>query len=205
MGEKNYIGRIVAIARTHKDEIITGYRVSSRSFANRKIVRNGDVCSVMPVNPEEYRDNPYVSYNCLRHNNNVLIISNGSHTDPIIEKISLGYPVRDAIASSLLTLDYEKDKYCTPRIVSAVDYKNNSMFLAIIKPDKLEVRGIALNKGEACLIATYELTDPWKFDTKAGSVNEFAAEILSLEFTHPVCSLGAKLSEGKLDVGMRNL
>ncbi len=204
MAEKTYIGRFVAVGRTTNGEMLAGYRVSSRSFGNRKIVRNGDTCSVVPVSAAEYSDNPYISYNCLRRYNDIVVVSNGSQTDPITEKIGLGYPVRDALAASLLTLDFEKDKYDTPRIACVADWGKQSATIAIVMPDKLEVRGIELKPGKAYLIATYELTDPTQFEIKAENLREFADELFGMAFTHPVCSLAARISEDKLETAIHN-
>ena len=41
--------------------------------------------------------------------------TNGSHTDPIIEKIMAGMNLRDAFTLSLLAMDYEHDTLDTPR------------------------------------------------------------------------------------------
>ena len=95
MTKEIYIGRFVAVGKTSDGEIFAGYRVSSRSFANRRIVQNGDQCAVMPVNVTEYSDNPYISYNCLRRHGEIVVVTNGSQTDPIIEKIGQGYPIRE--------------------------------------------------------------------------------------------------------------
>ncbi len=204
MADADYIGRFVAIGKTTNGEVLAGYRVSSRSFGNRKIIINSETCSVVPINPADYSDNPYISYNCLRRHKNIAVVSNGSQTDPIIEKIGLGYPVRDAIATSILALDFEKDKYNTPRIACVADWSDDSATIAIVMPEKLEVRKLQLQPGEGYLIATYELTDPTRFNIKAGKVSEFADELFSMEFTHPVCSLAVRISEGELEVGIHN-
>ena len=65
-------------------------------------------------------ENPYVSYNCVRMAGDVCIATNGSHTDPIAEKVAAGTPVRDAMVYALVALDYEKDDYNTPRIAAAI-------------------------------------------------------------------------------------
>jgi hypothetical protein len=50
-----------------------------------------------------------------------VIASNGSHTDPIAEKIAAGMTPRDALVLALMTMDYEKDDYNTPRIAGVVE------------------------------------------------------------------------------------
>lgn len=155
-----YIGRIVCIARTADGRLCAAYRVSSRSFPNRTAVIVEDKVSIVPKPGFEgdIMKNPYIAYNCVRlvANANVAVVTNGSHTDPIAEKIALGMPVRDALASVSLSMDFEKDAYDTPRISSVVDRRDDSAWLAIVRKDGLEVRSVKLAPGEYAYIATYE-------------------------------------------------
>ncbi|MFC6772251.1 IMP cyclohydrolase, partial [Halorubrum pallidum] len=115
-----YVGRFVVVAPG------TGaYRVSSRSFPNRRVIDRGGVLTVGPTPDAPETDNPYVSYNCARAvrtptDESLAVVGNGSHVDPIAEKLELGYPARDALATALLALDFEKDDYDTPRIAGVV-------------------------------------------------------------------------------------
>jgi len=106
-----YVGRFVVVGPE-----VAAYRVSSRSFPNRRVVEREDALTVAPTPDAPETDNPYVSYNCYREAAGHAVVGNGSHVDPIAEKLGLGYPARDALAESLLALDYEKDDYDTPRI-----------------------------------------------------------------------------------------
>jgi Archaeal IMP cyclohydrolase len=72
--------------------------------------------TVVPTSEAAQTNNPYVSYNCMRQGGEKIVIGNGSHVDPIAEKIDRGYPARDALAEALLALDYEKDDYNTPEL-----------------------------------------------------------------------------------------
>ena len=56
---------------------------------------------------------PYIMYNALRLAGSWAVAANGSHTDTITEKISAGTPVRDALALSLLVMDYEGQRTTT--------------------------------------------------------------------------------------------
>jgi IMP cyclohydrolase len=103
--------------------------------------------------------NPYTAYNCLRIARNWAVVTNGSHTDPIAEKIEAGTPVRDALVTSLLTLDYEKDEYRTPRIAGAVPLNGDMAWLGIVRHDALVVKAISLEVRQARWIATYEAND----------------------------------------------
>lgn len=156
-----YVGRIVAAGRTRNGRNAALYRVSSRSFPNRMAVDNGGVVAVMPRpgREEDARRNPYVSYNALRVAGDWAVASNGSHTDPIADKVSAGVPVRDAMAQVLLALDYERDELDTPRIAAAVPRSGDSGWLAVVRRDALIVREVSLREGEAHYAATYEAND----------------------------------------------
>ncbi|MBI4556155.1 MAG: IMP cyclohydrolase [Candidatus Hydrogenedentes bacterium] len=156
-----YIGRIVAIARTDDDRLCALYRVSSRSFPNRAAAVGINEVSIIPKAGHEgdIQKNPYITYHCVRIacDGRVAVVSNGSHTDPIAEKIAGGAPVRDAIALSLSTLDYEKDSYNTPRICAVVDKRDGAAgWLGVVRIDGLEVKKVALEPGTFAYVATYE-------------------------------------------------
>src|SRR5262249_35010937 len=103
--------------------------------------------------------NPYIAYDCLRVAGAWAVASNGSHTDPIAEKIEQGMSPRDALATCLIALDYEKDQLSTPRIAAVVPLAGDSAWLAIVRRDALIVREVALESGRACYVATYEHDD----------------------------------------------
>ena len=88
-----YVGRFVVVAPDR-----AAYRVSSRSFPNRHIIERDGTLTVAPTAEAEETDNPYISYNCLRTVDGHAVVGNGSHVDPITEKLGLGYPPRDALA-----------------------------------------------------------------------------------------------------------
>ena len=184
-----YIGRFVVLGRTKQGACYLGYRVSSRSFPNRVIRIVGDRAMVLPTAEAPRSDNPYISYNCLRRHGDVAVIANGSHVDPAIDKVSAGYPLRDALAMTLLAMDYEHDSYNTPRIAAALHMGHSEGYLAIVAADKLLVQGMHLALGEAFLIATYELTDPTPV-TLAGDTPEALCDALfDCAYEHPVASL----------------
>ena len=106
-----YLGRIVAIGMTPAGKAAAMYRVSSRSFPNREAVLIGGQVAILPRAgfESDLRKNPYISYNCIRIAGEWAVATNGSQTDPIVEKIAMGIPPRDAISLGLLAMDYEKD------------------------------------------------------------------------------------------------
>jgi len=156
-----YVGRIVAAGRTGAGANAVRYRVSSRSFPNRQAVDLGGRLAIVPREGHEadVHKNPYIAYDCLRVARGWAIASNGSHTDPIAEKVESGVPLRDALASCLLALDYEKDDYDTPRIAAAVPAEGDRGWLAIVRRDALVVKEVTLERGRALWLATYEAHD----------------------------------------------
>ena len=156
-----YVGRIAAVGRTGSGRNAALYRVSSRSFPNRTAVESGGRLAIVPRpgHEDDISKNPYIAYHCLRTAGDWAVVSNGSHTDPVAEKIEAGLPPRDALASCLLALDYEKDDYNTPRIAGCVPLAGDSAWLAVIRADALVVKQVALQPGRAWYIATYEHDD----------------------------------------------
>jgi len=128
--------------------------------------------------------NPYIAYNCVRLvcGGQVAVVTNGSHTDPIAEKIAQGTPARDALVLSMLALDYEKDDYNTPRIGAVVDKRGDDTgWLSVVRPDGLEVRRMPLVPGRFFYVATYEentLSEGQSGDYDATTVMEACRFIL---------------------------
>lgn len=155
-----YIGRIVSVLQTADGRLGAAYRVSSRSFPNRTAVPGDAKVSIIPKAGHEadIQKNPYIAYNCVRIvcGEQVAVVTNGSQTDPIAEKMAQGLPARDALASVHLALDFEKDDYNTPRISAVVDKRDGSGWLATVREDGLEVRKMPLAPGRFFYVATYE-------------------------------------------------
>ncbi len=157
-----YLGRIVTAGLTRDGKAFAAYRVSSRSFPNRTANLKDNQISIIPRPGCEgdLAKNPYIAYNCVRLCGSVALATNGSQTDPIIEKIISGMSVRDAFALSLLAMDYEKDSLDTPRIAAAVDAATGITTLGIIRKDAVLVRQFEAKPGELRFVSTYELNKP---------------------------------------------
>ncbi|NLX35166.1 MAG: IMP cyclohydrolase [Chloroflexi bacterium] len=183
-----YIGRFVVVGQTPAGTPYLGYRVSSRSFPNRRIAVGDDRAVVLPSADAPPTDNPYVSYNCARILGDTAVVANGSHVDPIIDKVSIGYGLRDAIALSLLAMDYEHDVYNTPRIVAAIDGAGEG-YIGIITEDKLLVTAAPVSAGRALLIATYEVTEPTAFELPGSCPDELVNALMDCEYELPVAGL----------------
>ena len=153
-----YVGRIVAVGRTRAGANAVLYRVSSRSFPSRTCLEQDGRLAIVPREGHEgdLKKSPYIAYNCLRVAAAWAVAGNGSHTDPIAEKIESGFPVRDALVSTLLALDFEKDEYSTPRIAAVVPLDGDTGWLGTVRSDALIVKAVPLVAGRAAWLATYE-------------------------------------------------
>ncbi len=172
-----YVGRFIVVAPDR-----AGYRVSSRSFPNRRVIERDGALTVVPTADAPETDNPYISYNCLRTtaSGGHAVVGNGTQVDPITEKLELGYPVRDALAESLLALDYEKDDYDTPRIAGVL---GEGSYVGIVRRDALVVEEV----DEPTLVATYEKDEPEVTTLEATEAEAIARELYEREFEHAVC------------------
>lgn len=200
-----YLGRIVAIGMTKEGKAAAMYRVSSRSFPNREAVLGNQQVAIMPRPgfEDDLRKNPYITYNCIRLTGEWAVATNGSQTDPIVEKLAMGYPARDAIALPLLAMDYEKDSLDTPRIVAVVGSKCRKGYLGIVRRDALLVREFDLVPGQVRYLSTYEKNRPCDdqvtgdFDGTCAHcvVNYVVDGGIFADFTNPVTSAAA-VAEG---------
>jgi IMP cyclohydrolase len=187
-----YVGRFIVVGPE-----TAAYRVSSRSFPNRKIVERGDTLTVVPTADAPETDNPYISYNCVRPGGDAMVVGNGSHVDPIAEKLDLGYPPRDALVSGLFALDYEKDDYDTPRIAGVLGEES---FIGIVRRDALLVRRVT----EPTIVATYEKDAPEAVDFDADTAAGAATAAYEADFEHRVAAAGVARRDGEFDLAVEN-
>jgi IMP cyclohydrolase len=201
-----YLGRIISIG-SNENGTYASYRVSSRSFPNRKSVVNNNKVAIVPTEGSEgdiYK-NPYISYNCIDIVDDVCVITNGSHTDIIAGKIREGMNLRDSVALSLLAMDYEKDDYNTPRIGAAIN-KDGNGFIGIVTDSSLEV--IKVNPNEAYYVSTYEHNSPRSVEYEAENAQEACDYIFGegafSEFTNPVTSCAAFIKDDDWEIAFKN-
>ena len=190
-----YVGRFVVAGPG-----VAGYRVSSRSFPNRRVAsRAGGTLVVEPTPDAAPTGNPYVSYHCARAAGDRAVVGNGSHVDPVAEKLALGYPARDALAAALLALDYEKDEYDTPRLAAVV--AADAAHVGIVRRDALLVEAV----DEPTLVATYEVNAPEPHPLDAATAEDAARAVYDLDFEHPVCAAGAAVAaDGGVELAAYN-
>lgn len=188
-----YLGRILAVGSNENGNFVA-YRVSSRSFPNRMTRTFPERVAVIPKEgyEKDVFESPYIAYNCIRLVDDVAVVSNGSHTDVIAEKIASGMSIRDSLVLSLMTMDYEKDDFNTPRIAGATTLEGEA-YIGIVTNEKVQVEKVP--SGEACYIAVYEHIQPNKVEFTADNVSEAAQFIMDggkfSEFTNPVTSAAA--------------
>ena len=205
-----YVGRIVAIGRTRAGANAALYRVSSRSFPNRRAVEYPTRVAVTPLegHEQDLLSNPYIAYNAVRLAGDWAVASNGAHTDPVAEKIEAGMPARDALAQALLAMDYEKDEYSTPRIAAAVPLRGDTGWLGIVRSDALVVKEVPLVAGHAVYLATYEADDVRDSQSSAFDAATAAEAARFMvdggtfqELERPVASAAALAREGGFELG----
>lgn len=205
-----YLGRIVAVGQTRQGRNAACYRVSSRSFPNRHIVAIGSHLAIVP-RPGFEKDiaaNPYIAYTCIRMAGPWLVVSNGSHTDPIAERLADGVPPKLALGNTLLALDYERDHLNTPRIAGVIGIDSPTAWLAIVRRDALIVREVELAAGRMHYLSTYEACDVRPEQVVPISVaapDELARASCDgdgfREFTHAVTAGAGVASGGAFHVG----
>lgn len=199
-----YTGRILSTGMNSEGKPFVAYRVSSRSFPNRDCYKFDDHVAVVPKEgfEKDIYKSTYISYNCICFANDVAVVSNGSQTDVIADKIRVGMNIRDAMAYSLLTMDYEKDDYNTPRIAAAVtatdDEDEYECYIGIVNDNKILVEQVPY--GEAAFISTYGSQVPDKVDFEAKTSEEAAKYIFDegtfADYEKPVTS-SAAVFDGK--------
>jgi IMP cyclohydrolase len=191
-----YVGRFVVVGPD-----VAAYRVSSRSFPNREIRERESALTVGPTEAAEPMDNPYVEYNCVRTTEGgaQAVLGNGSHVDPIVEKLDLGYPARDALVSALFALDFEKDDYDTPRVAGVLDDAGDA-YVGIVRRDALLVEAV----DEPTVVATYETDAPEPFALDATDAASAAAEVYEHEFEHAVCAAGVARNGDEFETAVYN-
>ena len=189
-----YVGRFVVVAPDR-----AAYRVSSRSFPHRRIVDRDGTLTVAPTEDAPATDNPYISYNCLRTTDDdaAAVVGNGTQVDPIVEKLEAGYPARDALAATLLALDYEKDDYDTPRVAGVVGEES---YVGIVRRDALLVRAVET----PTLVATYEKDAPEAVALESTDPAEMARELYEFDLEHPVCAAAVAATGDGFETALHN-
>jgi len=207
-----YLGRILSVGMNSDGRPFVAYRVSSRSFPNRMAKDFDGKAAIIPKEgyEKDIFENAYIAYNCVKIVGDIAIVSNGSHTDVIADKIAVGMNIKDAMAYSLLTMDYEKDDFNTPRIAGVItsntDESSYECYIGIVTHEKILVEKVDF--GKASFISTYKCQSPQAVNFQAKTSAEAAQFIFDqgdfAEFTKPVTSI-ASIFDGKWEFSTINL
>lgn len=201
---KMYVGRIVVIGKSNERSFV-GYRVSSRSFPNRRAEVRGRSVMVSPLDALDLAKNPYIAYNCIRVGLDAAVVANGTQADMIIEKIEDGAKPLDAVSFSLVAYGYERDELDTPRLAGVV--RGDRAWLGIAKRDEIRCKEFLLREGDAFMVATYEKTEfeTLKVKIQGRSAQDIAKAAYDLSFERPVCSAAAHaLPKGDFELAVYN-
>jgi IMP cyclohydrolase len=157
-----YVGRIVGVGRDESGALAAGYRISSRSFPNRTAEKAGNSVKIVvrPGSTDAASDSPYIAYECLIWNGRFAVVSNGTHTQPIYERLKSGNTPRDAMVSVLTGLDREFDQHDTPRICGLIDFAADKLWLGSVTATSLAVMPVDVAEGQMAYITTYEFPLP---------------------------------------------
>ncbi|HPT37917.1 MAG TPA: IMP cyclohydrolase [Methanothrix sp.] len=183
-----YVGRIVAVGRSNGRGFVA-YRVSSRSFPNRRAEVRGRSILVSPIDPADLSKNPYIAYNCIRASGDVAVVANGTQADMIFERIEDGAKPLDALAISLVAYGYERDELDTPRIAGVV--RGDLGWLGIARRDEFRISEFRLGEAQALMVATYEKTGFEAAALSGSSADEIARQAYDLPLERPVCAAAA--------------
>ncbi len=201
-----YIGRFLVVGKTPSGKRFIGYRVSSRSFPNREARILNNTVSIVPKNLEEIFSNPYICYNCIVVKDETVVAGNGSHTDFIAEKLHMGY--KEALATVLITMDFEKDEYGTPRIAGILD--REKCYLGYVKDSALRVTKFKLkDNGVGYYLGVYnacKITKKQKINIFGETPEELAEYILNYDkFEYPVASAVALFDDNNIKIAVKNI
>lgn len=144
-----YVGRIVGVGRNQSGKLAAAYRISSRSFPNRSAERIGNSVNIVvrPGSADAMSDSPYIAYECLIWSERFSVVSNGTHTRPMYERLKAGNSPRDAIVGVLVGLDREFDQHDTPRICGLIDLAEDKLWLGSVTANSVAVMPVEVTDG----------------------------------------------------------
>jgi len=209
-----YVGRIVGVGRTLEGQLTASYRISSRSFPNRAARRSGRSIQIVPEtgSADATSDSPYIAYECLVWDERFAVVSNGTHTRPIFERLKAGNTARDAIMAVLVGLDREFDQHDTPRICGVLDIAGDRLWLGSITMQSIHVMPMTVEAGQLAYLTTYGFPYlvPDQVDRSFAARNADLAcqhmmkESVFGQFEKPVCAAAAVITANGVQVATLN-
>ena len=132
ISSNSYPGRGIVLGRNHNSEWVAVYWIMGRSpnSRNRIFKYKKNILSTEAADPSKVKDTSLIMYNAMRGIGHNVIVSNGSQTDMIYDKLMLG----SGFLASLENETYEPDEpNYTPRISGFIDKNRQRITLSIIK------------------------------------------------------------------------
>ncbi|WP_310390150.1 IMP cyclohydrolase [Rhizobium sp. 1399] len=193
-----YVGRIVGAGRNQSGKLAAAYRISRRSFPNRSAERTGTSVNIVvrPGSADAMSDSPYIAYECLIWSERFSVVSNGTHTRPMYERLKAGNSPRDAIVGVLVGLDREFDQHDTPRICGLIDLAEDKLWLGSVTANSVAVMPVEVTDGQMAYITTYEYPLPHSTQTdiafNAADAGEVCRHVIGGSvfsgFERPICA-----------------
>ncbi|WP_157683732.1 IMP cyclohydrolase [Microlunatus soli] len=159
LAERPYPGRVLVVARTAAG-LACSYAATGRSEASRqrriRLTDDGDLF-VEPTVGDAH--DPLRHYRAVRGGDRHFVLSNGTQTDPVADRLAEGAPP----AVALEDLEYEGDPpIYTPRITTVIDRQDQVWLAAAHRgsaerasSDTIVTRIGALEVGQGALLSTY--------------------------------------------------
>lgn len=132
ISNNSYPGRGIIIGRNHDSKWVVIYWIMGRSdnSRNRVFKYKNNILSTEAADPSLVKDPSLIIYNAMRGIGHNVIVSNGSQTDMIYDKLMLG----SGFLTSLAYETYEPDApNYTPRISGYLDKNFKNISLSVIK------------------------------------------------------------------------
>lgn len=189
LADRPYPGRVIVVARTAAG-LACGYAATGRSEASRqrriRLTDQGELF-VEPTVGDAH--DPLRHYRAVRSSERHFVLSNGTQTDPVADRLSHGTP--PAVALEDLEVEGDPPIY-TPRITVIVDAQDQIWLAAAHRgsaeratSDTIVTRLGALEIGQGALLSTYSgpvaepVTNrvPVSINTTAASHAELAEQL----------------------------
>jgi len=132
ISNNSYPGRGIVLGRNHNNEWVTVYWIMGRSpnSRNRIFKYKNNILSTEAADPSKVKDPSLIMYNAMRGIGHNVIVSNGSQTDMIYDKLMLGSSFMTSLENE--TFEPDAPNY-TPRISGFIDKNRQRVILSIIK------------------------------------------------------------------------
>lgn len=217
LADRPYPGRVIVVARTAAG-VACAYAATGRSEASRqRRIRQTDDGDLLVEPTVGDANDPLRHYRAVRGSDRHFVLSNGTQTDPVADRLADGAPP----AVALEDLEYEGDPpIYTPRITAVIDSHHRIWLAAAHRgsserasTDTIVSRVGALEPGQGALLSTYSgpvaepVTNrvPVSIATTAASHSELAEQLWDgLDAERRVLVVGLQPQDHLADPYLRN-